>query len=180
MTAPTIDTVPAGTWNLDPLHSTASFAVKHQVVNTFRSRFTDVTATLVSDDGAAKLTGAVAVGSLDIADAGFREHLLGDDFFSADRFPAITFASATIERRGPSLMVTGELSIKGIAKPVRAHGTIADGAIDPFENVRLGLSLTTTIDRTEFGLGWNRRLVTGGFAISDDVELTLDLAFVRA
>jgi polyisoprenoid-binding protein YceI len=180
MTAPTVDAIPTGTWKLDPLHSIAGFAIKHQVVNTFRSRFTDVNATLVAGDGEASLTGTVQVASLDIADEGFRAHLLGDDFFAADRYPAIAFASQSILRTGSELVVAGELEIKGIARRVEARGTIADGAIDPFDNVRLGVSLTTTIDRTEYGLAWNRRLVTGGFAISDRVDLTLDLAFIRA
>jgi polyisoprenoid-binding protein YceI len=179
MTAPTLDAVPTGTWNLDRLHSTAGFAVKHQVVNTFRSRFTDVNATLVSDD-AAKLTGEVAVASLDIADEAFRAHLLGEDFFAAGRFPTITFASQVLERTGEALRVAGELTIKGVTRFVEARGTIADGAVDPFDNVRLGLSLATTIDRRDFGLTWNRSLVTGGLAIAHHVGLTLDLAFVRA
>jgi polyisoprenoid-binding protein YceI len=180
MTAPTTDAIPTGTWNLDPLHSTAGFAITHQVVNTFRSRFKDLSATLVADDGAAKLVGTVDVASLDIGDAGFREHLLSDDFFAAERFPTIAFVSTAIERDGPSLKVTGELTLKGVTRTVVAHGRIGDGAIDPFDNVRLGLSLETAIDRTEFGLTWNRKLPTGGFAIAEAVALTLDLAFVRA
>jgi polyisoprenoid-binding protein YceI len=119
------------------------------------------------------------VASLDIADEGFRAHLLGDDFFAADRYPAITFTSRSIVRDGDALTVAGELTIKDVTRPVQARGTMADGAVDPFDNVRLGLTLATTIDRSDFGIAWNRKLVTGGFAIANRVDLTLDLAFIR-
>ncbi len=170
-----------GTWQLDATHSNAGFAVKHAVVNTFRSEFKDVAATLVAnEDGSATLTGTVQVASIDLDDPNFKGHLMSADFFAADEHPTITFTSSSFAKSGSEVAVVGDLTIKGSTQRVEGRGEIADGVEDMYGNTRLGISVETKIDRTAFGLDWNAPLPKGGLALANEVKLTLDLAFVKA
>ncbi len=170
-----------GTWQLDATHSNAGFAVKHAVVNTFRSEFKDVAATLVAnEDGSATLTGTVQVASIDLDDPNFKGHLMAADFFSADEYPTITFTSDSFTKTGSEVAIVGDLTIKGSTQRVEGRGEIADGVEDLYGNTRLGISVETKIDRTAFGLDWNAPLPKGGFALANEVKLTLELAFVKA
>jgi len=161
-----------GTYVLDPIHSSASFAVKHMVVSTFRGRFEKFDATLV--DG--KLTGTVDVGSIVVKDENLAAHLQSPEFFDAERHPELRFVSADIRRGdGDEVVVDGELTIKGITKPVEARGTIAGPVVGLGDFTKLGLTLEAIIDRTEFGLNWNAPLPKGGFALANDVKLIVEL-----
>ena len=160
-----------GTYVLDPIHSSASFAVKHMVVSTFRGRFEKFDATLV--DG--KLTGTVDVGSIVVKDENLAAHLQSPEFFDAERHPELRFESTDIRRDGDEVVVDGELTLKGITRPVEARGTI-EGPVTTFGDVdKVGLTLEAIIDRTEFGLNWNAPLPKGGFALANDVKLIVEL-----
>ena len=164
-----------GTYVLDPIHSSASFAVKHMIVSTFRGRFEKFDATLV--DG--KLTGTVDVTSIVVKDENLAAHLQSPEFFDAERHPELRFESADIRRgEGDEVVVDGELTIKGITKPVEARGTLEGPAVTFGPNGdlnKVGLSLEAIIDRTEFGLNWNAPLPKGGFALANDVKLIVEL-----
>jgi polyisoprenoid-binding protein YceI len=160
-----------GTYVLDPVHSSASFAVKHMVVSTFRGRFDKFDATLV--DG--KLTGTVDVSSIVVKDENLAAHLQSPEFFDAERHPELRFESADIRRDGDQVVVDGELTIKGITKPVEARGTLEGPAVTFGDLNKVGLSLEAIIDRTEFGLNWNAPLPKGGFALANDVKLIVEL-----
>jgi polyisoprenoid-binding protein YceI len=165
-----------GAWTLDTTHSSATFAVRHMVVATFRGRFERFDATL--RDG--RLEGAVDVGSIVVKDESLAAHLQSPDFFDAARHPEIRFASSSIERgAGDEVVVRGELTIKGRTEPVVAHGTIAGPHEDIAGNTKLGLSLATVVDRTAFGLNWNAPLPKGGVALANDVTLTVELELVQ-
>lgn len=180
-TSPLETVVPVGSWHLDPVHSSAGFSIKHAVVNTFRSEFKEITATLVADeDGTSTLTGVVQVASVLVDDADLKAHLMAPEFFAAEEFPTITFVSDSFARRSGEIVVAGDLTLKGVTQRVEGSGEIADGAVDLYGNTRLGITIETKIDRTAFGLNWNAPLPKGGFALSDQVKLVLDLAFVRA
>jgi polyisoprenoid-binding protein YceI len=162
-----------GTYVLDPVHSSASFAVKHMVVSTFRGRFETFDATLT--DG--KLVGTVDVASIVVKDENLAAHLQSPEFFDAERHPELRFESTEIRRTGDGdeVVVDGELTIKGITKPVEARGTL-EGPHVTFGDVnKIGLTLETIIDRTEFGLNWNAPLPKGGFALANDVKLIVEL-----
>jgi len=154
-----------GTYVLDHVHSSASFAVKHMVVSTFRGRFEKFDATLT--DG--KLVGTVDVGSI--------AHLQSPEFFDAERHPELRFESTDIRRTGDGdeVVVDGELTIKGITKPVEARGTLEGPAVTFGDVNKVGLTLEAIIDRTEFGLNWNAPLPKGGFALANDVKLIVEL-----
>ncbi len=182
MSTPTLDTaVPTGTWQLDPIHSSAGFAVKYMAVTTFRSEFKDVSATLdAAGDGTVTLTGTVSVDSIDIDNPDFKGHVMSADFFAVEEHPALTFTSTSFTRTGEEVAITGDLTIKGSTQRVEGRGEITEATEDAMGNTRIGITVETTVDRTAFGLNWNAPLPKGGFALADKVTLTLDLAFVQA
>ena len=182
MSTPALATAPlAGTWRLDPVHSTASFAVKYMGVTTFRSEFKEVTATLeAAADGATVLTGAVQAASVDIDNERFKGQVLGDDFLAADQHPELTFTSSSFTPEGGAVAIAGELTIKGATQPVTGRGELSGPIDDGMGNTRLAVTVETTIDRTAFGLTWNSPLPKGGHSLANDVKLVLDLFFVKA
>ena len=172
---------PTGTWALDPVHSSASFAVKHMVVATFRGRFDDFDATLTVDEsGAAQLVGTVKADSIVVKDENLAGHLKAPDFFDTERYQDITYVSRSIRRDGDELVVDGDLTIKGNTHPVQARGTITEPTVTLGDVEKIGVTLDAVIDRTAFGLNWNAPLPKGGFALADDVTLTVELELARA
>lgn len=166
--APTKDLVaPAGTWAADHVHSNVSFEVAYAGTNTFRGSFRDFTAVLA--DG--RLEGSASVAGVDVKDEQLNGHLLTPDFFDAERFPEITFRSDDLR--------TGELTIKGVTRPVELTGTISRPNVDPFGRERVGLRLEATVDRTAFGVSWNAPNQGGGNYLGDDVKLSAELALVK-
>jgi polyisoprenoid-binding protein YceI len=171
-----------GTYELDEVHSTVQFAVRHVGVSTYRATFDDVAARVVISDGSMELQASTFVGSVSITEPPeFREHVLnGDDFFAADKHPVIAFRSTTVEL-GPDgkAMVRGDLTIRDLRRPVTATGTLTPPVEDPFGNVRIGLELEGTIDRRDWGMVWQMPLPNGGDALAWDVEITARLELVR-
>jgi polyisoprenoid-binding protein YceI len=169
------------TWNADPVHSTANFAVKHMVVATFRGGFDDVTGTLDLAGEQPAITGAVNVASVRVKDENLYGHLQSPDFFDADRTPQITFASTAVRRgEGAAVTLEGDLTIKGTTQRVIATGEWVEVEADISGSPRIGVDLSTVIDRTAFGLNWNAPLPKGGFALANDVTLDVHLEFVPA
>jgi polyisoprenoid-binding protein YceI len=178
--APTSTTgLPVGTWKLDPTHSSASFAVKHMIVATFRGRFENFDATLTVAEGSAELVGTVDASSLRVKDENLQGHLGAPDFFDLERYPEIVFRSIGIRRNGDELIVDGELTIKDQTHPVEARGTIAGPAVTLGDFTKLGITLETVVDRTQYGLNWNAPLPKGGFAVDNEVKLTVELELVQ-
>jgi polyisoprenoid-binding protein YceI len=168
----------AGTFTSDPVHSSFGFAVKYQGISIFRGTLDEVTATLA--DG--KLEGTAKVESISIrTPEQFRAHVLSDDFFAADKYPEVTFASDDVElNEDGTATVTGELTIRDTTQTVTAAGTWTAPDQDAFGSTRAHLQLATVIDRTQFGLNWNMPLPNGGNALANDVTLTVDVALVQA
>jgi polyisoprenoid-binding protein YceI len=174
------DVAPAGTWQLDPVHSSASFAVRHMVVATFRGRFEELDATLTADEaGAARLSGTVRADTIVVKDEALGEHLRSPEFFDTERHPEITYVSEAMRRDGDELVVDGRLTIKGNTHPVQARGTITDPAVTFGDVEKIGVQLEATVDRTLYGLNWNAPLPKGGFALADDVTLVVELELAK-
>jgi polyisoprenoid-binding protein YceI len=165
----------AGAWSFSAAHSAVTFSVAY-VVASFRASFDQIAATLV--DG--KLSGAAKVASVDVKDENLAAHLLSAEFFDADNFPEITFTSDELKIDGDAVQLDGELTIKGITTALHATDTVEGPTEDFMGNTRLGFTLTAMIDRTAYGISWNADLPMGGRALSDDVELTAELEFIRA
>jgi len=167
----TEQTIPTGAWTLDKIHSQVGFAVKHAGISLFKGTVDDFDAELAEGT----LTGSARVTSIQVQDENLGAHLASPDFFDAERFPEVTFTSTAVRREGDELVVEGELELKGTRRPVRLTGTIAGPVND-----RIGISLETTIDRTDFGMSWNMALPSGGAALENEVKLTADLELVAA
>jgi len=169
---------PAGTrWAADPVHSNVTFEVEYAGVSTFRGSFRDFDATL---EGSA-LTGSALVATVDVKDEQLSGHLQSPDFFDAERHPEIVFRANELALAEDGVVTgPGELTIKGVTKPVQLKGRLASApSIDPFGRERLGLTLETAIDRNEFGVAWNAPNQSGGNYLGDEVTLKADLTFVR-
>ena len=164
-------TIPSGTWTLDTVHSQVSYAVKHSGISLFKGSVDGFDATLT--DG--RLTGSAPVTGITVEDENLAGHLLSPDFFDAERHPTVSFRSTELRRKGDELVVEGELEIRGERRPVRLTGTIAGPAND-----RIGISLETVIDRTDFGIVWNMELPSGGAVLENEVKLTADLELAKA
>ncbi len=167
----------AGSYVVDPVHSTFGFAVRYQGVSLFRGSLTDVTATL--RDG--RLEGVAKVESISVrTPEQFRAHLLSPEFFGAEQHPEITFTSSQLDlREDGTAVVAGELTIKGITRPVQATGSWTAPAADAFGNTRAHLSLEAVVDRTEFDMNWNMPLPSGGNALANEVSLSVELSLVE-
>jgi polyisoprenoid-binding protein YceI len=175
----TIETIaPAGTWQLDPIHSTVSFEVDY-LAGTFKGQFRDVAANLEVGDSI-RLAGEAKVASVDVKDENLAAHLQSPDFFDAERHPELRFTAGDIRLNGDAVSVDGEITIKGVTKPVTIAGTAAGPMTDYSGKERIGLKVATAIDRTDFGVDWNMALPTGQPALSNDVTIIGDLYFVKA
>jgi polyisoprenoid-binding protein YceI len=176
MSTTTIEQVPAGTYSLDPVHSTFGFAIKHNGISTFRGQFERVEARL--EDGV--LTGIAQVDSVKTAIPDLKQHLLSPDFFNASETPTVEFRSTDIRIADDGdVEVDGELMIRGVMKPVTAKGSVAHG-----ENVTgaevVGFDLEADIDRRDYGLAWQAQLPSGGDVLAWDVVLEVHLELVKA
>lgn len=168
-------TLPTGTWHVDPVHSSVGFSVKHMLVANFRGGFGTFDVTL-DDTG---LRGTVDVASIDVSEPNLNGHLLSPDFFDVERYPQLDFRSTAIRADGDTLDIDGELTIRGVTKPVTITGTSSGPATHPFDgSERLGLEFETVVDRTAFGLDWNAPMPGGGFAVGNDVKLKAELELV--
>jgi polyisoprenoid-binding protein YceI len=170
--------IPAGTFILDPVHSTVGFEVKH-MISTFRGSFRTYDARLTSDGENARLEGSAEVASVDVRDENLAGHLQSPDFFDAENAPRIEFSSDRLENAGDgSLVLDGELTIRGVTRPIRATGRLEHVAADMGGNERVGVELETTVDRRDYGIEWNAALPKGGFALGNDVKLVVRLELV--
>lgn len=167
MSTTTFTAAPAGTWSADPVHSNVAFEIDYAGTNVFRGGFNEYDATL--EDGV--LAGSAQVASVDVKDEQLNGHLQTPDFFDAERFPEITFRTSDLE--------TGELTIKGVTRPVKIEATVSEPNVDPFGRERVGIKLAATVDRNEYGVSWNAPNQGGGNYLGDDVTIKADLALVK-
>jgi polyisoprenoid-binding protein YceI len=176
--------VPAGTWNLDPAHSSAAFEVKHMMIATVRGHFREFGGRLDAaeeDPANSRVTGWAKVASIDTGNAERDAHLRSAEFFDAERYPEIRFASTRIQHvDGGDYRVSGELTIKDVTREVEMTATVEGAAEDPWGNERVGISVRGTIDRTDFGLTWQQRLQGGGLLVGERVSILVDVSAVRS
>lgn len=170
--------LPAGTWAVDPVHSSINFAITHNGVATFRSGFTSYEATLTGGDSP-KLEGTVDVASVDISEEMFKGHLLSPDFFDAEKHPRLKFSSTGLDVADDgSVRLSGELEIRGQAHAVAATGRFGQIGADLAGSKRIGFSLEAAVDRRDFGIDWNADLPAGGQALEYEVAINVELELV--
>ena len=169
----TEQTIPTGTWQADTVHSRVAFEVPYAVA-TFTGEVPTFEASL--EDGT--LRGVAQIRSLQVKEENLEAHLLSPEFFDAERHPEVAFVSHEIRRNGDAVAIDGEITIKGITRPATLTGTATGPTVDHFGANRLGLRLTTTVDRTAFDSNWNMPLPNGDPALSNEVTLKADLTLV--
>ncbi|MGZ8782835.1 MAG: YceI family protein [Gaiellaceae bacterium] len=168
--------IPTGTWAIDPVHSDVGFAVAYSGAGTFRGTFAELDASLV--DG--RLEGAARVGGVRVDDPNLAGHLQGPDFFDAEQNPELRFSSKSIERNGDDVTIDGELTLRGVTKPVTIAGTVVGPTQDAYGNERIAFDVETRVDRRDFGIDWNLELPSGDPALGNDVKITANIALVQA
>jgi len=165
-----VQALPAGTWQVDKVHSTIGFAVDY-MAGTFHGTFSEFDAAV--SDGV--LNGGAKVASVQVKDDNLAAHLQGPDFFDAQTHPELSFTSKTINRDGDRVTIDGELTIKGHTETATITGEISDPIADPYGGERFGLTLQTVVDRDTFGISWNNPLPSGEPALSNVVTITAEL-----
>lgn len=172
----------ASTWKADAAHTAAQFEVKHMMISTVRGAFSGVEATLDlndSDLAHSKVTAKIPVATVDTREPKRDGHLKSPDFFDAANHPYITFVSTKIEKKGENrYAVAGDLTIRGVTRPVVLDVEASPEVKNPFTGIPArGFHATTTVNRKDFGLTWNKALETGGVLVGDEVKILLDVEF---
>lgn len=178
-------TAPAatGTYTIDPAHSEIGFTARHAMVTKVRGRFDEVEGSGFFDaenPTASKFTVTVKTESIDTRNADRDGHLRTNEFFDAANHPTITFVSTAIENEGDStFMVTGDLTIKGITKPISFDLELSGPIRDAFGNERMGLEGSVKVNRKDWDLNWNMPLDAGGVLVSEKVTLEFEISAIR-
>jgi polyisoprenoid-binding protein YceI len=168
-----------GTWELDPVHSSIGFEVPY-LSGTFKGQFRDADARLVVHDEKANLEGLARVASVDVKDENLSAHLQSPNFFDAERHPELHFGAQDIALDSETVSASGELAIKGVTRPVAVTGTLTPSLVDAYGRERIGLVLSTTVNRHDFGVSFEMPLPSGEPAIGDEVTIVAELYFIRA
>lgn len=169
-------------WAIDPSHSEVLFKVKHLMISTVTGSFREfgAEAELEGDDLAnARVSFWANTASVHTNDANRDKHLASPDFFGSEEFPKLTFTSTAIAKQGVGYAVTGDLTIKGVTKPVTLHAEWSGIAKDPWGNTKAGLNLSGKLDRKEWGLNWNAALEAGGVLVSDEVRILCEVQLAK-
>lgn len=177
ITAEQIPGYRAGTWTIDPTHSEVGFTVRHLAISKVRGKFENFDATFVTGenplDSSVKATAEVV--SVNTNQAQRDEHLRTGDFFSAEEFPQLSFVSKDVRAENGDFKVDGDLTVRGVTKPVTFDFEFGGFGEDPYGNYKAGFTASTVVKREEFGLNWNAALEKGGFMLGPDVTITIDV-----
>jgi polyisoprenoid-binding protein YceI len=168
-------------WTIDNTHSSVGFQIRH-FVSRVRGSFRDVKGTITADEASwqdAVVDVEIATASISTANDRRDAHLRSPDFFAADSFPTIRFRSTRIERNGNDAKIHGNLTMRGVTRPVVLDGTFT-GLMKAAQGDRVGFEASTTINRTDFGVTWNRAAEGGGAMLGDDVKVEINIEAVRA
>jgi polyisoprenoid-binding protein YceI len=169
----------SGSWEVDPAHTAIEFRVRHLMIATVKGRFRDFDGGIVAGKDPSVL-GSIRVASLDTLDDIRDEHLRSPDFFDADRYPEIWFRSSNVRVEDDvRFALPGELTLKGITRPLELSGAFSGSGLHPDGGERVAFDLRGELDRTDYGLVWNRALDTGGVLVGNSVELAISVSAVR-
>jgi polyisoprenoid-binding protein YceI len=177
-----VELPPPGTFALDASHTHVGFAVRHLMVSKVRGRFASLagTVTVAPDPLESSVEVSVDVASVDTREEARDAHLRSPDFFDAERYPTMTFRSSKVTSKGGArYLVDGELTIRGVTRPVALDVDFEGVVADPWGNERIGFSARTEIDREDFGLTWNQALETGGVVVGKKVTIDIEAEAVR-
>ncbi|AWB90631.1 YceI family protein [Salinibacterium hongtaonis] len=171
-----------GTWAIDPTHSTIAFSVKHLMISKVRGTFDTFSGTITTAENPAESTieASIDVASVNTNQADRDNHLRTGDFFKTDEFPTAEFRSTSITFDGDDFTAIGDLTLRGVTKPITLTGEFGGITTDAYGQTKAAASATTKINRHDFGVSWNAALEAGGVTLGDDITLTLDLQVALA
>jgi len=174
----------AATWQMDPAHSNFQFKIRHLTVSNVKGDFSKFQGVVIIDDQdltRLKVDVAIDVASVNTGNAQRDEHLRGPDFFEVTKYPTITFVSKKVIKTDMNrLKVIGDLTLHGVTREVTVDVEGPTPEVkDPWGNFRRGATATTTINRRDFGLTWNKVLDTGGLVVGDEVNIYIEVELIR-
>lgn len=166
-----------GTWTVDHAHTEVGFSVRHMMISKVRGKFQDFSATFVTGENPleSSVTASANVASISTGEENRDNHLRTNDFFAAPEFPTIEFVSTGVRAEDGDYKVDGDLTIKGVTRPVTFDFEFGGFGTDPYGNYKAGASARTVVNREDFGLSWNATLETGGVLVGDKVTITLEI-----
>ncbi|AGW41552.1 hypothetical protein O159_15000 [Leifsonia xyli subsp. cynodontis DSM 46306] len=169
-----------GTWTIDPAHSEVGFSIRHLMISKVKGVFEDFDATFVTAENPleSSVTAHARVASVNTKNADRDAHLRTGDFFLAEEHPTIDFVSTGVRQEDGEFLVDGDLTIKGVTKPVTFEFDFGGFGRDMYGNDKAGATAKTTINREDFGLTYNAALETGGVLLGDDVTIALEFQAV--
>lgn len=172
----------AGTYAIDPAHSTIGFVARHAMVTKTRGKLDEFEGTITVAENIAdsKAEATIKAASINTGNEDRDAHVRGDDFFSVEQYPELTFSATSfdVDETGNGT-VTGDLTIKGTTKPVTLNVEAEGLAEDPFGNTRFGFEAATKINRTDFGIDFNAPLKTGGVLVSEEIKIELEISAIK-
>ena len=171
--------IPTGTWSIDPVWSALEFEIKKLRLVTIKGRVPGFSGTIEGGE-TPSITGTVDASTITTFDETRDGHVQSPDFFDTERYPELQFESTAVVTRGDELIVEGDLTIKGVTKPIELTGRFVGAGADPYGNDRIGIELAGAVDRTDFGLNWNAPLPGGEFLLPNEVVLRVNLAAIKA
>lgn len=166
-------------WNIDKSHTNIGFTVKHMMVSKVRGNFTDFEGTIEGnpeDLSSCKVEFKVNINSINTTNEDRDNHLRSEDFFHAEKYPAMTFTSTSIERKDDDeYEVTGDLTIKGVTNQVTFEAEYEGKAVNPWGQEVVGFTIDGKVNRKDFGLTWNQALETGGVLVGESIKVAIEL-----
>lgn len=170
-------------WKIDPAHSNVEFTVTHLIISEVTGRFTEFEGVLTQtkeDFSGSSIDATINVKSINTDNEKRDKHLLTPDFFNYEKFPTITFKSASFKSNGKNkFKITGDLTINGITKPVTLETTFKGETKDSYGNTRVGFKALTSINRFDYDVKWNAPLETGGLVVGKTVDITLNIQLIK-
>ena len=172
------------TWTIDPAHTNVEFGVRHLMISTVKGRFSEVKGTVdldLANPATARVDVTIGATSIDTRNGDRDAHLRSADFFDAERFPELRYVSRKIDPLPDgTFRVTGDLTIRGVTHEVPLQATFEGTGADPWGGHRAGFSATGTINRSDYGLLWNKLLEAGGVTVGEEVKLSIEAELVQA
>jgi polyisoprenoid-binding protein YceI len=169
-----------GTWTIDPVHSEVGFSVRHMMVSKVRGKFTSFEGSVTTGENIldSSVTATVDLESIDTGNGDRDNHIRSADFFEVEANKTMTFTSTGIREDGGEYKLDGDLTLKGITKPVTFDVEVNGFGPDAYGGTRSGFSATTTINRKDFGVDFNATMEAGGLVVADKVTVQLEIELV--
>jgi polyisoprenoid-binding protein YceI len=181
MSVTTRTVLPTGTWTVDPAHSNVEFSAKHLGIATVRGAFNEFEGSFeVGEDGSAKARGTVEVASIDTNEDQRDTHLRSEDFFHAEVHPQLSFETTEIRPLDEdSFLIHGDLTMRGITRPIVLEAELQGTEIDPWGNERVALEARGQLNRRDWNMTFNQALGSGNMLVSDKIKLSLDISAIK-